>query len=86
MKKIMPVLLAIICVIVLVGCLSNPPQDIPPSEPYVNTTEPSPTQTESGTQEQLEKGDIMPTVNIQVGNKAFTATMHDNESARAILE
>lgn len=87
MKKIMSELLAIICVIVLVGCSSNPPQDMPPSDPEVNIAVSPPTSTESGTQVQLEEeGDTIPTLNIQVGNKIFTATMYDNEATRSILE
>ncbi len=68
------------------GCSINSTSDTPPSKSSVNTVEPFTTPAESNTQEQLKEGDAMPTVNIQVGNKNFTAIIYDNKSARAIIQ
>lgn len=46
----------------------------------------SSTPAESQTPEKSQEGDTMPTINIQVGNKNFTATFYDNESARTIVK
>lgn len=88
-KKILYLLLSTICVIALAGCSNNHPQVIPPYESPVDTAEPSTPPAEPDTVEcpdQSEEGDSMPTVNIQIGNKNFSAIMYNNESARAILE
>lgn len=145
MKKIIFILLSIICVIALAGCSGNSSSDTPPSGSPVSTVEPSyapaesyaqeeapqqttsqpaptlqsdtpapspepspvpvepdvsektpqqttpaptstPSPTESITLEQPKEVDTIPTVNIQVGNKNFTLTMYDNDSAQALLE
>lgn len=77
----MSILLSTICMITMTGC-SNAPSP----EHFVNTDELSPALTDSGTQEQIEEDDTMVTVNIQVGDKNFSAIMYDNESSRAIVE
>ncbi len=46
----------------------------------------SPAPAESKPPEQLKEENTMPAVNIQVGNKNFTATLYDNDTARALLE
>lgn len=108
MKKILSIMLSIICVIALAGCSGNSSPNTPPSEPLVSTAEPSSTPSESDTQgeapqsntpmptpspaptesktpEQPKADATIPTINIQVGNKNFTATLYDNESARTIV-
>ncbi|PWJ51491.1 cyclophilin-like fold protein [Faecalicatena contorta] len=90
-KKI-SMLISIICVIALAGCSGNSS----PSESSVSTGEtsstPPPTPTpssdpaESQAPEEFQEDDTMSTVNIQVGNKNFTAIMYDNESAQAIFQ
>lgn len=94
MKKRISILLATICAITLVGCTSSStPNSLLPT-PSVNDTEPSfiPSATdtqgevpESDISEEEQEDSIMPSVNIQVGDMNFTATMHDNESSRAIV-
>lgn len=73
MKKIISVLLSIVCVIALT----------PSFEQTVDIATPSPG--ESEVMEQSVEADAMPTVNIQVVDRNFTAIMYDNESARAII-
>ena len=46
----------------------------------------SPAPAESKPPEQPKEENTMPAVNIQVGNKNFTATLYDNDTARALLE
>ena len=84
-KKVLIILLSILCLFVLAGCSGDSSPNTPPSEPPVNSGEPL-TPPEEERPEQPKEGDVMPTINIQVGNKTFAATLYDNESARRILE
>lgn len=86
MKRIISILLSIICIIVLVGCSNNETQDAPPSEPPINTDESSTESEDPGNQEQTEGSDTMARINIQVDNENFTGVLHDNESAHSLLE
>lgn len=94
MKKRISILLAIIYAITLIGCASSFTPNSPLPTPSVSDTEtssiPSETDTqgeepESDTSEPDQEDSTMPSVNIQVGDMNFTVTMHDNESARAIV-
>lgn len=94
MRKRIPTLLAIICAIILIGCASSSTPNSPLPTPSTTDAEPSaiPSETdiqkedmESGTLGKGQEDSTMPSVNIQVGDINFTATMHDNESARAIV-
>lgn len=72
--------------VALTGCSSSLSQDIPSSSPPVNTTEHSPFPTESKIPEQPQKADdAIPTINIQIEDKNFTATMYDNDAVRTII-
>lgn len=93
MKKTLSLLLFIIYVIALTGCSGNFSADSSTSEAPVSISA-----FPSVSSEQDVQGDIPPveldmhtkeelsTVNIQVGNKNFTATLYDNDSTQVLLE
>ncbi|MDF2927193.1 MAG: hypothetical protein K0R57_6107 [Paenibacillaceae bacterium] len=60
--------------------------EAPQSDTPAPSQEPSSAPKKSKTPEQPKAGATIPTINIQVGNKNFTATLHDNESARTIVQ
>lgn len=60
------------------GISSEKQHTLPPAD--------SPAPAESKPPEQPKEENTMPAVNIQVGNKNFTATLYDNDTARALLE
>ena len=65
---------------------SDTPGEILQSDTPAPSSEPSPAPTESNGSERHKADDSMPTINIQIGNKNFTAALYDNESARTIVE
>ncbi len=93
MKKIRSVVLFMVCVIALDGCSRNSLPNTSTAEPTVSTTEPSSIPSDAGTQEEtlsanqdVQTENNMPVINIQVGDKNFTAILYDNETTRALLE
>ena len=86
MKKIVLILISFIYVIALAGCSGNSSPNTSSAESPVNTSVPFSAPSESKAPEQSQDGDTMPTVIIQIGDKNFTAFMHDNELARTIVQ
>ncbi len=60
--------------------------EAPQQEPSQSAGVPSPAPTEPETPELPQGDNVMPTVNIQVGDRSFIVILHDNESARTIIE
>lgn len=89
MKKTISILLFILCVITLAGCsgqLASPPPSSTPLTPSSAPPEPGiPKKPLPSGQTSQARGNTMRTVNIQVGNKNFTAILYDNASTRALL-
>lgn len=95
--KMLSLFLAILCVITLTGCASNTPPSFATAEPPASTAEASPTPPEAtatpspaptATEALAQSLDTsaLPAVNIRVGSRDFTATLRDNDSARAIVQ
>lgn len=84
MKKLISALLTIMCVIALAGGAKDSAQTPELPETPAANEKPFPVPEEPKKPRGLD--DTMPTVNIQVGDKSFTAALYDNESARTIAQ
>lgn len=80
MKKI-SIWLAIVCMIVLVGCADDSSSGTQPLAPPMSAAGAS--SEDSGEAPQKESS-AMPTMTVQVGDKKFTAILYNNESAQKI--
>ncbi len=93
-KKIMPILLFILCVIALAGFSGKFSLNPLTSEPSMGTAELSSVpfeldiqgKTPLAEQDAKTKSDAPQTVIIQVGNKRFTVILYDNDSTQELRE
>lgn len=86
MNRLLLITLPFLFMIALAGCSGNSVANTSASEPPVSTAEPSFASAESITPDKPEVGAAMLYINIKAGNKQFTATLYDNESARTIVK